>query len=165
VISPVGPPEGAMIEAVKQAEAELVSEEELTDQENDVTEAAPEEKPAIIKMKKKSLRKKKEAKVAAVDEGNEQEVPLATTSEPVVDDTYLHKQISVITDRMGYVSKALTEIKQKTYERNDELKKRVDKLESKIDQLANAVLFVVNTVCLDDAVVSALKDIPQPKDY
>lgn len=184
---PSWPPEGldVVVAGEEAAEAAQPEKQEVTpdEQENVVMDAPVTKEKTSVKMKKKTLRKKKSSTTkVTVDADNEQEVPEAVAVEAVATSeetdkvlgtvSPMLKQVNRIADRMDYVSKALSEIKQKSFERYDEQTDKVEVLSSRIDtldktvvQLANALLFVVNTACLEDSVATTLDDIPTPDNY
>lgn len=162
------------VEEVEEVEEVISTSEVATEEEALVEEPVKETAPVCVQFKKKPLKpkvySKKKAKTAIT------EVEEAKASEPEAESSQdlsqILKQVSRTAERMDYVSKALSEIKQKSFERYDEQTDKVEVLSSRIDtldkavvQLSNALLFVINTVCLEDSVVTTLDDIPTPDNY
>ena len=97
-------------------------------------------KPAVIDKAKVSFRKKSLSK-PSVDPGP--------------------GDYDQVVDRLEYTSKALSEIKQQVFENKFELQA----LSKRVAFIENALLFLINSVVLEDTQIDTLEAIPQPSEY
>ena len=112
--------------------------------------------PASASAEETDVKAKTGKKVAFKKKSITKKAPVQNT-EPVVDNT-LVEDINVMKERLNYVSSALTDLKQSGFDRQQSLTEE-------ILEIKNALLFVINSVVLEEGSVDSLTDIPTPDEY